>query len=150
MSVKAIPEDFATVTPTLIVNDAAKAIETYKKAFGASEEYRMNCPNSGKIMHACIKIGSSKVFLSDVNPQMGCAATTSSFYTYFSDVDAIFKQAKQAGLQEKSAPQDMFWGDRTGVVSDAFGNNWTIATHVRDVSPQEMEEARKKMAAKAA
>jgi len=148
MPVAPIPEGFATITPSLIVNDAAKAIETYKKAFGATEEYKMLCPESGKVMHACLKIGSSKIFLADHNPQMGCAVTTASFYTYFKDVDAMFKQATQAGLKEKSAPQDMFWGDRVGMVTDAFGNSWNIATHTRDLSPQEMEEGRKKFMAK--
>lgn len=149
---KKIPEGFHSVTPTLILNGAAKAIETYKKAFGAQELYRMECPGgTGKIMHACITIGDSKLFLADTNPQMGCATpSVSTFYVYLEDVDATFKQAKQAGLAEASPVQDMFWGDRTGTVKDSFGIHWTLATHVRDVSPEEMEEARKKFGAKAA
>lgn len=139
-----IPEGFATVTPSLTVTGAAKAIDLYTKALGAKEMYRMACPESGKIMHACLQIGSSKVFLSDANPESGCAATSSSFYLYMPDVDAAFRQAKQAGLEEKMPPQDMFWGDRTGTVKDSFGNHWTLATHVKDVSPEEMEEGRKK------
>lgn len=140
-----IPEGFSTVTPTLIVNDAAKAIELYTKAFGAKETYRLNCPESGKIMHACIQIGASKVFLCDTHPKMCATPSNSSFYLYFKDVDASFKQAKQAGMQETSPVQDMFWGDRTGNVKDTFGNSWTLATHVRDVSPEEMDKAVKQM-----
>ncbi len=140
-----IPEGFSTVTPTLVVNGAAKAIEQYKKAFGATETYRLNCADSGKIMHACIQVGTSKIFLCDTHPEMCAAPTQSNFYLYFKDVDATFKQAKQAGMQESSPVQDMFWGDRTGNVKDAFGNSWTLATHVRDVSPEEMEKAAKHM-----
>jgi PhnB protein len=146
-----IPEGFSTVTPTLIVNEAAKTIDLYTKAFGAQEMYRMACPDSGKIMHACIQIGSSKVFLCDTNPEMGCANPTNScFYLYFDNVDATFAQAVKAGLKEMHPVQDMFWGDRTGTVADPAGNRWTLASHVRDVSPQEMEEARKKLGKKAA
>jgi uncharacterized glyoxalase superfamily protein PhnB len=151
MSLSAIPEGFSTITPTLVVDGAAQAIDLYIKAFGAMETYRMASPITGKIMHACIQIGSSKLFLCDVMPEMGCAtASASSFYLYMNDVDATFRQAMQAGLTETSPVTDMFWGDRVGNVQDRFGNRWTIATHVRDVSPQEMEEARMKMATKAA
>jgi uncharacterized glyoxalase superfamily protein PhnB len=141
-----MPEGFSTVTPIMVVKDAAKAIETYVKAFGAKEVYRMPCPKTGKIMHACFQMGTNKIFICDENLEMGSTATTSGFYLYMDDVDAVFKQATQAGLQEKSSVQDMFWGDRTGCVKDSFGNTWTVATHIRDVSPQELEEAIKKMA----
>jgi PhnB protein len=150
MPVQKIPEGFATVTPTLVLQDAAKAIELYTKAFGANEVYRMACPDTGKIMHACLQVGSSKVFLCDTHPEMCAQPTSSSFYLYVDDVDATFGKAKQAGLKDVNAPQDMFWGDRTGSVKDSFGNSWTLATHVRDVSPQEMEEGRKKFSSKAA
>jgi len=145
-----IPEGFATITPSLNINGAAKAIETYMKALGAKELYRMECPSgSGKIMHACLQIGNSKIFLADTNPEMGCGApSNSSFYLYMDDVDAAFKQARSAGLDEMMAPSDMFWGDRTGTVKDSFGNNWTLATHVRDVSPEEMEKGRNEWMAK--
>ena len=149
---KKIPQGFNTVTPSLTVNGAAKAIELYKKAFGAKEEYRMECDDgSGKIMHACIQIGDSKLFLADTNPKMGCGTpSVSSFYVYLNDVDAAFKQAKQAGCSETYPVQDMFWGDRTGSLKDSFGIQWTLATHVREVSPKEMEEGRKKFMSKAA
>ena len=144
-----IPEGFSTLTPALNVDGAAKAIELYKKAFNANELYRMECPESGKIMHACLQIGDSKIFLADVNPACG-GPSASTFYVYLPDVDASFKQATSAGLSELFAPQDMFWGDRTGTVKDSFGNSWTLATHVRDVSPAEMEEGRKNFGKKAA
>lgn len=148
MPVAPIPEGFNTLTPTLVIDGAAKAIELYTKAFGAKEEYRMPSPDGGKIMHACIRIGSSKVFLTDANQQM--APSASGFYVYVNDVDAAFAQATKAGLKETMPLQDMFWGDRIGSVQDPFGIKWMLATHKRDVSPQEMEEARKKMSAKAA
>jgi uncharacterized glyoxalase superfamily protein PhnB len=147
---KKIPEGFHTVTPTLVVSGAAKAIDLYKKAFGAQELYRME-GEKGKIMHACIMIGNSKVFLCDAAPEMGCATpSASSFYLYFDNVDSAFKTATGAGLNELSPVQDMFWGDRTGSLQDSFGNRWTLATHVRDVSKEEMEEGRKKFASKKA
>ncbi len=109
---KKIPEGFATLTPTLNINGAAKAMALYDKAFGAKEEYRMECPDNGKIMHACMSIGSSKLFLADAMPEMGCGTpSNSTFYVYVDDVDAAFKQAKQAGLSEVMPPEDMFWGE---------------------------------------
>ncbi|MFY9286977.1 MAG: VOC family protein [Alphaproteobacteria bacterium] len=151
MATSKIPEGFSTLTPGLSFDGtAAKAIDLYCKAFNAKELYRMNCPDTGRIMHACLEIGNSKIFLSDTSPKMECGPTTSTFYVYLDDVDAAYKQAVSAGLKEFSAPEDMFWGDRTGVVKDQFGNGWTLATHMRDVSPQEMEEGKKKFAAKAA
>jgi uncharacterized glyoxalase superfamily protein PhnB len=146
MPVSKIPEGFSTITPSLIVADAAKAIDLYVKAFGAKELYRMPVPKTGKIMHACIQIGSSKLFIADVNPQMP-TPSNSSFYLYFDNVDAVFQKATKAGLRETSSVQDMFWGDRVGSVKDPFGNQWTLATHVREVSQKEMEEAQKKFAA---
>lgn len=140
-----IPEGFHTVTPYLTLENAAKSIEQYKKGLGAQEVYRMETPDGKKIMHACIQVGDSKIFLGDTNPEMGCGTpSVSSFYLYMDDVDASFKKATQAGLTEVSAPQDMFWGDRTGTVKDSNGIQWTLATHVRDVSQDEMEEAKKK------
>lgn len=138
-----LPHTPQTLTASLTLDGAAKAIELYKKAFGAKEVYRMATPEGDKIMHACLTIGNSQLFLSDTNLKMGCPASTTNFYVYLPDVDAAFKQAKQAGLNELFAPQDMFWGDRTGTVRDNFGITWTLATHVRDVSPEEMEEGRK-------
>lgn len=138
-----IPAGFATVTPTLNINGAAKAIALYDKAFGASEDYRMECPETGKVMHACLSVGDSKLFVADAMPEMGCGTpSNSTFYLYVDDVDAAYKQAKQVGLSEVMQPEDMFWGDRVGGLKDAFGIQWTLATHVRDVSPAEMEKGR--------
>jgi len=147
-----VPEGYHTLTPSIIVDGAAKAIKLYEKTFGAKELYRMECPDkSGKIMHACVQIGSSKLFLSDTMPQMGCSTpSVSNFYVYLEDVDAAFKQAKQAGLNELAPLQDMFWGDRTCTFRDSFGIGWTLASHVRDVSPEEMEKGAKQFAAQAA
>ncbi len=142
-------ETSQSVIPSLLLNGAAKAIELYKKALGAKEVYRMDGPG-GKIMHACIEIGNSKIFLGDTTAKMN-TPSSSSFYLYVDDVDTSFKQAKQAGLSEAWPVSDMFWGDRMGAVTDSFGIKWTLATHVRDVSPEEMEKGKqewlKKMAA---
>jgi uncharacterized glyoxalase superfamily protein PhnB len=149
-----IPEGYRTLTPSLTVSNAAEAIELYKKAFGAIEEEKMACGNTGKIMHASLKIGSSRIFLSDAMPakagKEGCQASMSSFYVYIEDVDFGMGKAKSAGMKETHAVEDMFWGDRTGCVKDKFGNTWTLATHVRDVSEAEMKEGGKKFAMKCA
>jgi PhnB protein len=141
----AIPEGFTTLTPSLSVKDAARAIELYKKAFGAKELSRMADPESGKIMHAVLEIGSSKIFVADVFPN--CPANQSSFYVYMPDVDASMKQAEQAGMKNTMPVTDMFWGDRMGAVTDEFGINWTIATHVRDVSDADLEKGRQEFCA---
>jgi uncharacterized glyoxalase superfamily protein PhnB len=139
-----IPEGHNTITPSILCTNAAQAVNLYCKAFGATEISRMTC-ESGKVIHACVQIGNSRVFLADAMPECGLATTLSNFYLYFDDVDAISRQVKQAGMQEKMAPQDMFWGDRMGSYVDPFGNTWSLATHVRDVSSAELEEGRKKM-----
>lgn len=147
--VKKIPEGYTTITPSLVVNDAAAAIELYKNALGAKEEGRMTGPD-GKVVHAALTIGTSKVFLCDVMPTMCASPSASNFYLYLDDVDTAFTKAKKAGMEEFSAVQDMFWGDRTGTVKDKFGIMWTLATHVRDVSHEEMLEAGKEWLKKAA
>lgn len=149
---KEIPEGYHTVTPSLTMDGAAEAIQLYKKAFSAKEVYRMEHPGKpGRVMHACLQIGSSRIFLADTDHHVGTATpSVSSFYLYLENVDAAFKQAKQAGLTEAWAPTDMFWGDRTGVVRDKFGISWTLATHMREVSPEEMEKGAKTFVMKAA
>jgi PhnB protein len=133
--------------PILILKNADKALDHYKKAFGAEETHRMLCPQTGVIAHAGIKIGETEFFVTEENAKMGCVATPGqSFYLYVPDADKAFDTAKKAGLKEVQAPADQFWGDRSGTLSDAYGLKWTVATHVRDVSPKEMEEAMKKMA----
>jgi uncharacterized glyoxalase superfamily protein PhnB len=146
---KPIPEGYHTVTPHLVIRDAAKAIEFYKKAFGAEERFRMPGPD-GKLMHAEIKIGDSIVMMSDEFPQMGnkspktLGGNVGGLMIYTKDVDAAFAQAIAAGATEKSPPTDMFWGDRFCHVEDPFGHGWSIATHIEDVPAEDMAERMKK------
>lgn len=142
---KPIPEGFHSVTPSLIVRDAAKAIDFYKRALGAQELVRMPGPD-GKIMHAEIKIGDSIVFLGEENPQMnakspqtlgGCTGTLN---VYVPNVDDVFKQAVSAGARETMPVADQFWGDRYGTFVDPFGYQWGIGTHKEDLNPAEMKQ----------
>jgi PhnB protein len=148
MAVKPIPEGYHSVTPYLAVDDAAEAIEYYKKAFGAKERGRMEAPE-GKIGHAELEIGDSIVMLSDPFPQMTTrtpkelGGTSASVFMYVEDVDAVVKQAVDAGATITMEIADQFWGDRYGSVTDPFGHLWSIATHVEDVSPEEMAERAK-------
>lgn len=143
--VKPIPEGYHTATPYLIVRDAARAIEFYKKAFGATELMRMADP-SGKVMHAEIRIGNSPIMLADEVPEMGARGPESlggspvSILLYVEDVDALFSQAVAAGAKVQRPVKDQFYGDRSGGVTDPFGHVWYIATHKEDVSPEEMRK----------
>jgi len=149
MSVKPIPEGYRTVTPYLIVAGAAKAIEFYKQAFGATERMRHEMPG-GAIGHAEVQIGDSVVMLADEFPQMGATGpltiggTPVGLCVYVENVDTVFQRAIAAGAREERPLQNQFYGDRTGTLIDPFGHKWTIATHIEDVSPAEME---KRMAA---
>jgi|SRR5688500_11206175 len=140
----AIPDGYHSVTPYLVVDGAAKAIDFYKKAFGATEIMRMPDPK-GRIGHAEMKIGNSHIMLADEFPEMGFRGPTSlggaavSLMVYVDDADAIFKKALSNGAQEVQAMKDQFYGDRSGTLKDPFGHVWTIATHVEDVPPAEME-----------
>jgi len=152
-SAKAIPPGYTTVTPSMTVKDAPKVIEFYKKAFGATERMRMPGPD-GKIMHAEIQIGNSIIMMNDEVMGSRSAQTVGgspiSFYIYVEDADAAFKKAIAAGAKQQYALTDMFWGDRMGTLEDPFGHKWTIAQHIKDVSPEEMkkgqEEFMKQMA----
>jgi PhnB protein len=141
--VNPIPEGFHTATPYLIVKGAARAIEFYKKAFGATELMRMTQPD-GRIGHAEIKIGDSPIMLADEFPEMGSRSPESlggspvSVLLYVQDVDAVFKQAVAAGAKVTRPVKDQFYGDRSGGVTDPFGHQWYVATHKEDVSPEEM------------
>jgi PhnB protein len=153
MGTKPIPEGYHSVTPYLSVDDAAEAIEYYKKAFGAKERARMDAPG-GKIGHAELEIGDSLVMLSDPFPQATTrtpkelGGTSASIFMYVEDVDAVVKQAVDAGATITMEVADQFWGDRFGTVQDPFGHLWSIATHVEDVPPEEMaERAKEAMAA---
>ena len=145
MAVKPIPEGYRTLTAYLAVDDAAAAIEFYKAAFGATERSRMDAPG-GKIGHAELEIGDSVFMLSDPFPQStvkspkDAGATTSSMFVYSEDVDAAIQRAVDAGATIEQEPTDMFWGDRFGSVADPLGHRWAIATHIEDVSPEEMAE----------
>jgi PhnB protein len=151
-AVKPIPEGYYTVTPYLIVNGAAKAIDFYKKAFGAKELFRMGGPD-GKIGHAEIKIGNSPIMLADEHPEMGyrgpltLGGTPVSILLYVDDVDKMAAQAIAAGAKVQRPVKDQFYGDRSGTFADPFGHVWTIATHKEDVSSEEMK---KRMAAQKA
>ena len=140
-----IPEGFHSVTPSLIVRDAAKAIDFYKRALGAQELVRMPGPD-GKILHAEIKIGDSIIFLGEENPQMGAKSPqtlggcTGTLSVYVPNVDDVFKQAISTGAKETMPVADQFWGDRYGTFVDPFGYQWGIATHKEDLNPQEMQE----------
>jgi PhnB protein len=143
-----VPDGYHTVTPYLTVANASEAIEFYKRAFGAEETVRMGAPD-GSIGHAELQIGDSKVMLSDpfpqstVQPPTTVGATTASVFLYVDDVDAAFQRAVDAGAKVEMALEDMFWGDRFGTVTDPFGHVWSLASHVEDVSPEEIEERAK-------
>jgi len=144
MAAKPIPDGYHTVTPYLILDDAAAALEFYKKAFGATELMRMEGPG-GKIGHAELKIGDSPIMLADEVPEMGyrgprsIGGTAVSILLYVGDVDQVFARAVSAGAREIRPVQDQFYGDRSGTLEDPFGHVWSIATHVEDVAPDELE-----------
>lgn len=144
--VKPIPDEYRTLTPALTVHNAAAVIEFYKKAFGAQERFRMSTPDGRQVVHAELKIGDSLFMLSDEMPGQECRSpqslggTTVGFYVFVEDVDAAFERAVAAGATVKMPVQDMFWGDRTGSVTDPSGHIWTLATHVEDVGPEEMRK----------
>jgi uncharacterized glyoxalase superfamily protein PhnB len=135
-NVKAVPQGYSTVTPFLNIKGAAEAIDLYKRAFAAEERGRAPGPNN-TIMHAEIKIGNAVVMLSDA---MMSPPTQSSLHLYVEDCDKWFKRATDAGMKVEMPLQDQFWGDRYGVVSDKFGNRWSIATHKEDVPEAEMKK----------
>jgi PhnB protein len=141
---KPVPKGYAAVTPYLVVRDAARVIEFYKQAFGAEERSRMSTPDGKSIAHAELKIGDSIFMLSDEMPGQLCESpralggTTVGFYLYVSDVDAAFDRAVAAGATVRQPVQNMFWGDRTGEVTDPSGHVWTLATRVEEVSREEL------------
>lgn len=140
----AVREGYQTVTPALTVRNGAEAIEFYKKAFGAEEIMRVPGPDGKSIMHAEIRVGTSRIMLGDEAPAMGCLAPVTlggpggSLYVYVPDVDAAFKQAVAAGAKALMPVTDMFYGDRLGQVEDPSGHRWGLATHVEDLAPEEM------------
>jgi PhnB protein len=143
--VKPIPEGYGAVTPYLIVDGAARAIEFYKEAFGAEETFRMEGPG-GRVGHAEIKIGDSHIMLADEHPEMGARGPRSfggspiSLALYVEDVDATVSRAVEAGAKLTRPVANQFYGDRTGGLEDPFGHAWYVATHVEDVSEEEMKK----------
>ena len=137
MTTKYIPEGYHSITPSICVDGAQKLIDFLKNVFGAKERMRMEGPGR-KIMHAEFNIGDSAIMVADAMP--GCPARANSLYVYVEDVDAAYKRALQAGGTSDREPQNMFYGDRSAGVIDAFGNFWGIATHVEDVSPEELKK----------
>ncbi|MCU6500347.1 VOC family protein [Rugamonas sp. A1-17] len=146
--VNPIPEGMHSVTPHLVVDGAADAIEFYKKAFNAVETARIP-GKEGKLIHAAVRIGDSTVMLVDEFPDFGSVGpkalkgTPVTLHIYVPDIDATYAQALAAGAAEKMPPADMFWGDRYAQVTDPFGHVWSIATHTRDMTREEMDAAMK-------
>jgi PhnB protein len=141
MSVNPVPEGYRTITPHLTLEGASKAIEFYKKAFGAEEVDRAPDPSGQKIWHASLRIGDSMIFVNDVFAEMGGTQSQSSMWLYVPDTDAAFKRAVEAGATGTVPPSDMFWGDRMAIVGDPFGQRWTIATRIKNMTPGEIKEA---------
>ena len=151
---KAVPAGYQTVTPHLVQDDCAKAIEFYKQAFGAKELLRMPGPD-GKIAHAEIRVGTSRVMMSDEMPSMGlpgvhkspkaAGLNTAALFLYVPGVDKWFDRAVKAGCTVRMPLADMFWGDRYGQVIDPFGHTWGMATHVEDLTPKQMAARQKAM-----
>src|SRR5436309_14005021 len=143
MPAKPIPDGYHSVTPYLIVSGAAQAIDFYQRALGAKERMRLATPD-GKIGHAELEIGDSVIMLADEFPQMGAKSpqtiggTPVGICVYVQDVDAVYKQAIAAGGKEERPLQNQFYGDRSGTFLDPFGHQWTIATHIEDVSHEEI------------
>jgi PhnB protein len=141
---KPIPEGYHSVTPYLVVDDAKAAIDFYTKALGATEKFRM--PMGDRVGHAELLIGDSHVMLADEFPDMGHlgpknrGGTTVSLMVYVPDVDSAFKQALDAGATETRPVENQFWGDRMGTLTDPFGHVWSLATHVEDVPPDEIQK----------
>lgn len=148
MAVKAVPEGYHTVTPYLMMKRAGEAIDFYKKAFGATEIFRMEAPGD-KVGHAEIRIGDSMIMLADEYPEEGFVGPETlggspiSILLYVDDVDTMFAQAIEAGATELKPLTNQFYGDRSGLLRDPFGHFWTLSTHVEDVSEEEMERRMK-------
>jgi PhnB protein len=142
-NVKPIPEGYHSVTPYLYTRNAAAAIEFYKKVFGAKEILRMPGPD-GQIMHAEIEVGNSRIMLADENPQLSAlgplslGGCSSSLYVYLADVDAVVQKAEAAGATLTRPVKDQFYGDRSGAFTDPSGYTWFVATHIEDVTPEEV------------
>jgi len=145
--VKKIPEGFQNITPMLVVKDGLKAIEYYKKVFGAIDKGTMMMPDNKSVAHATLEIGNSKIMLSDEFPEMkslspeSVGGTPVSLYLYVENVDKTFNLAISEGATSLDPVVDQFWGDKHGAIKDPFGHIWSIATHVKDLTREEMKKA---------
>jgi len=154
-SAKPIPEGYHTVSPSLVIKNAAAAIEFYKKAFGAKERGRMPGPD-GRLMHAELQIGDSVVMICDEMPEYGTRSpqtlggTPVSLFLYVPDVDASFQQAIAVGATSTMPVADMFWGDRFGKLADPYGHEWSLATHKEDLTHEEIERRGREFISKSA
>ena len=156
-STQPIPPGHENLIPHLVCDPCSEAIDFYKKAFGAQEISRIPAPDGSRIMHAAIRIGNSFVFLVDDFPEFcggksqspkGLNGTPVSLHRYVANCDAAIKRAQDAGATVLMPAQDMFWGDRYGVVIDPYGHKWSFATHIKDMTPAEMQAAMKDAFAK--
>jgi PhnB protein len=150
----AIPAGFHSVTPMLVLKDARKAVEFYKRAFGADELFVMPGPDGKGVMHAELRIGNSIIMLGEENPKESCKSAETmggspvSLYVYVENAEEAFRTARAAGAEAQMPVEDMFWGDRAGTVQDPFGYKWTLATHIKDLTAQELQESAKAFFAK--
>jgi PhnB protein len=152
--VKAVPPGFHTLTPHLTVRNAKEALEFYKRAFGAEVGHVAYMPD-GKVMHAALKIGDSQLMLNDEMPEFGALSPLSlngnspvTIHIYTENVDQAFSRAVSAGAKVSMPLMDQFWGDRYGLVTDPYGHKWSLASHVKDLSPEEMERGMEEAIAK--
>jgi uncharacterized glyoxalase superfamily protein PhnB len=145
-----IPQGFEGTIPHLVVEGASGAIEFYKKAFGAEETFRSPAPDGKRLMHASVKIGENHIYLCDDFPEMSggqkrnpkaLGASPVTIHQYVEDCDSVIEKAEKAGAKVVMKPQDTFWGDRYGMIEDPFGHHWSFATHIKDVSAEEMTKA---------
>lgn len=149
--IKAIPEGYQSLTPMFIFKDASKAIEFYKRAFGAEERFVMPGPDGKGVMHAEIRIGTSIIMMGEENPDCPSKSAETigsspiSFYIYLENVDAAFTTAVEAGATVQVPVEDMFWGDRMGTVLDPFGYSWSLASHTKDLTPEEIQKGAEAM-----
>ena len=156
--VKPIPEGYHSVTASIVVRDAAKALDFYQRAFGATNVQRMMTPDGKKTMHADFTIGDSHIMMSDEFPEMGpgcrspetLGGTSCNLNIYTKDVDALWKQAVGAGAKVSMPLADQFWGDRYGKLVDPFGHEWGLMTHIENPTPEEMKKRAEALFAQAA
>jgi PhnB protein len=145
--VKKIPDGYHSITPYLIVKNGSEAIEYYKKIFGAKEHGRMMTPDGKRIAHAEIEIGNSKLMLADEFPEMNSLSPKTiggspvGLFLYVDDVDKVFSQAVAEGAKVLMRVEDQFWGDRYGSIEDPFGHRWSISTHIKDLTEEELKKA---------